>query len=93
MARTEGDGVLKRKLIPDSLGHDIMKLALIYDGSKWWVLDPPIPRISLEAIIRYHKSDLDRLGDGWLERPDISEGQKQHYRKLQENLQILESLR
>ena len=93
LARTEGDGVFKRKLIPDSLGHDIMKLALIYDGSKWWVLDPPIPRISLEAIIRYHESHLTMLGDDWLQRPDISKSQKQSYHKLQENLQILESLR
>jgi hypothetical protein len=93
MARTEGDGVLKRKLIPNSLENDIIRLNLIYNGSSWWVFDPPIPRISLEAIIRYHKSDLNRLGDDWLKRPDISEGQKQHYRKLQENLQILESLR
>src|SRR5919198_4128604 len=31
LARTEGDGIFKRKLIPDSLGYDIMKLALIYD--------------------------------------------------------------
>ena len=93
LARTEGDGIFKRKLIPDSLGHDIMKLALIYDGSKWWVLDPPIPRISLEAIIRYHESHLTMLGDDWLQRPDISKSQKQSYHKLQENLQILESLR
>jgi hypothetical protein len=93
LARTEGDGVLKRKLIPDSLEHDIIRLALIYDESKWWVLDPPIPRVSLDAIIRYHKSDLNSLGDDWLQRPDISESQKQSYRKLQENLQILESLR
>src|SRR5919201_1811744 len=80
MARTEGDGVLKRKLIPNSLENDIIRLNLIYNGSSWWVFDPPIPRISLEAIIRYHKSDLNRLGDDWLKRPDISEGQKQHYR-------------
>jgi hypothetical protein len=93
LARTEGDGVLKRKLVPDRMAHDIVRLHLIYDGSTWWVLDPPIPRVSLEAIIRYHKNHLDRLGDDWVKRPDISDGQKQYYRKLQENLQILKSLR
>jgi hypothetical protein len=93
LARTEGDGVLKRKLIPDSLEYDIIRLNLIYNGSTWWILDPLIPRVSLEAITRFHKSLLDRLGDDWLKRPDISEGQKQYYRKLQENLQILDRLR
>jgi hypothetical protein len=93
LARTEGDGVLKRKLIHDSLDHEIIQLDLIYNGSKWWVLDPPIPRVSLEAIIAYHKGYLNIMGENWLGRSDISEGQKQYYRKLQENLQILESLR
>ncbi len=93
LARTEGDGVLKRKLIPDSLEYDIIRLNLIYNGSTWWILDPPIPRVSLEAITRFHIGLLDRLGENWLQRPDISEGQKQDYRKLQENLEILNRLR
>jgi len=93
LARTKGDGVLKRKLIPDNMSHDEVKLHLIYNESAWWVLDPPIPRVSLEAIMRYHKSVLDRLGYDWLKRSDISEGQKQHYRKRQENLEILNRLR
>src|SRR5215813_9792707 len=73
LARTEGDGVLKRKLIPDSLDHDIIQLDLIYNGSKWWVLNPPIPRVSLEAIIAYHKGYLNIMGENWLGRSDISE--------------------
>ena len=31
LARTEGDGVLKRKLIPDRMSHDMVKLHLIYN--------------------------------------------------------------
>jgi len=92
LARTEGDGVLKRKLIADRMSRDIVKLHLIYTDSRWWVLNPPIPRVSLEAIISDHKSILDRLGDDWLQRPGISESQKQYYRKLQKNLEILKSL-
>jgi hypothetical protein len=93
LARTEGDGVLKRHLIPDRMAHDVVRLHLIHDGSIWWIFDPPIPRVFLDAIIKYHKNILDRLGDGWLERSDISTAQKQDYRKLQENLQILNNLR
>src|SRR5919109_2582344 len=72
LARTEGDGVLKRKLIPDRMSHDIVKLHLIYDGSKWWVYDPPTPRVSIEALIEYYRNTLNRLGSDWLERSDIS---------------------
>jgi len=93
LARTEGDGVLKRKLIPDRISHDIVKLHLIYNESRWWVLDPPIPRVSLEAIIEYHKNYYKIMGDDWLQRTGISESQKQYYRKLQENLGILNRLR
>jgi hypothetical protein len=92
LARTEGDGVLKRKIIPDVIARDIVHLNLLYDGSIWWVLDPPIPRVSLKAIIQDHKSYLDTMGDDWLERTDISEAQKQYYRKRQENLKILGAL-
>jgi hypothetical protein len=93
LARTEGNGVLGRQLIPDSMAHDIIRLYLIYNGSTWWVLDPPIPRVSIEAMIKAHKDYLNIMGSDWLERPDISEAQKQYYRKRQENLKILDSLR
>jgi hypothetical protein len=93
VARTEGDGVLKRKLIPDRTTHDRVRLHLIYDGSTWWVFDPPIPRVSLETLIEDYRNTLNRLGSDWLERSDISEAQKQYYRKDQENLQILNNLR
>ena len=93
LARTEGDGVLKRKLVPDRTVHDRVRLHLIYDGSTWCVFDPPIPRVSLEALIEYNRNTLNRLGSDWLERSDISEAQKQYYRKDQENLQILNRLR
>jgi|SRR5919108_1399103 hypothetical protein len=93
LARTEGDGVLKRKLIPDRMSHDIVKLHLIYDGSKWWVYDPSTPRVSIEALIEYYRNTLNRLGSDWLERSDISKAQKEYYRKDQESLKILSSLR
>ena len=93
LARTEGDGVLKRKLIPDRMSHDIVKLHLIYDGSKWWVYDPSTPRVSIEALIEYYRNTLNRLGSDWLERSDISKSQKEYYRKDQESLKTLSSLR
>ena len=93
LARTEGDGELKRKLIPDFIERDIVVFHLIYENSKWWILDPPPPRISLTAITQYYKSTLETMGSNWLERPEISEAQKQSYRKLQQDLKILDGLK
>lgn len=93
LARTEGDGELKRKLIPDSIERDIVIFHLTYEDSRWWIFDPPSPRISLPAIVQYYKSTLETMGSNWLERPEISDAQKQSYRKLQHDLKILESLK
>jgi hypothetical protein len=93
IARTEGDGVLKRKFVPDPNAQDRVQLHLIYDGSKWWLYDPPIPRVSIEALIEYYRKTLNRLGPDWLERSDISEAQKGYYRKDQKSLEVLKSLR
>ena len=93
LVRTEGDGVLKRKLIPDFMERDIVRLQLIYEDSKWWIFDPPLPRISLDAIIQDYKGTLQDMGNNWLERPDVSEAQKQYYRKRKQDLKILEGLK
>lgn len=93
LARTEGDGVLRRKVIPEFIERDIVALHLIYEDSKWWVFDPPRPRISLEAIIQDYKNTLEDLGADWLEKPEISEAQKQYYRKRKQDLKILEGLK
>ena len=93
IARTEGDGVLKRKFVPDHTAHDRVQLHLIYDGSKWWVYDPPIPRVSIEALIEHYSNTINRLGPDWLDRSDISESQKEYYRNDQKSLKILNSLR
>lgn len=93
LARTEGDGELKRKLIPDSIERDIVIFHLIYEDSRWWISDPPPPRISLPAIVQYYKNTLETMGSNWLERAEISEAQKQSYWKLQLDLKILEGLK
>jgi hypothetical protein len=93
LARTKDGGVFKRKLVPVEVADNIVNLHLTYDGSKWWILDPPIPSVSLEAITEYHRNKLNIMGHDWLERSDISENQKRYYRKIQENLKIFNTLR
>jgi hypothetical protein len=92
VAHTKGDGVFKREFIAIGVVNDLMKLHLIYDESKWWILDPPTPRISIEAISKYYANKINVMGQGFRERSDISEQQKRYYQNLQKNLELLNGL-
>jgi len=88
LMRTEGD-LGKRHLIKDYNAEDIVKLNLVYRDKRWWIIDPPFPRISREAIVTYYRGKLDRT-KAILHNPKTSEEQKQSYRKLKDDLTILE---
>lgn len=55
-----------RKLIKDI--RDItVKLNLEYDGKRWWIIDPPYPRVSYNTMLEYYKKDVADLAT--YERP------------------------
>jgi hypothetical protein len=93
LARTKGGRTLNRQLIPDCNERDIVTYNLIYQNKKWWIYDPPLPRVSPEAMIDEFKENLKIMGDDYLVRPGLSEVQREGYRKLQNDLKILEGLR
>jgi len=93
LARTEGGRTLNRQLIPDCAEHEVVTYNLVYQNKKWWIFDPPLPRVSPEAMIENFKGTLQVMGDDWLVRPGLSEVQREGYRKLQNDLKILEGLR
>jgi hypothetical protein len=78
------------KIIPDSKERDLVKLKLIRDGERWWVLDPHLPRISRDVLIACYENDLASFDDKWLSK--ASEEQKHIYRQKQEMLKILKRL-
>ena len=41
-------------LVPDPMDNDLVTLNLILDKNKWFVLDPPPPRISRDWLIDYY---------------------------------------
>jgi hypothetical protein len=91
LARTKGIGDQKRKIVPDYVEHEMVRINLAYEGSRWWILDPPLPRIGINAIVDYYERILSGFGASWLNRRDISKKQKQLYRKLRDDLRILNS--
>ena len=93
LARTVDEGVIQREIIPDYVVHDKVELYLIHEDGRWWILDPPTPRISIGAIIEFYQRKLGRLGPDWLSRKDVSDEQKLAYRKLQEDLGLILGLK
>jgi hypothetical protein len=59
LAKTKGVG-FTRKIISVHREKDMMKIDLVYENNRWWVIDPPLPRVSLRAMIEKFKAILKR---------------------------------
>jgi hypothetical protein len=78
------------KITSDYKERDIVKLSIKQVGDKWWVIDPPLPKMSQEGIIKCYEDDLKTFDDKWF--GGASEEQKQVSYKKQEDLKILKGL-
>lgn len=72
----------------------IEKINLTYDGKRWWVLDPPFPKISVSKIIDFFEAQMQRLEKN---NPKIKIGQapsgpQDGYNEDQRNLLLLKEL-
>ncbi len=93
LARTEEYGDEKRKIIPEYKENDIVRYELERIGGSWFVVDPPLPRVSQKALIEYYKAlILSMGGDNWLIRNDVKESQKNYYLKLKGDFEIIQKL-
>ncbi len=94
LARTETVRrlTLHERIIPDCKKHEIVTYHLIMQDNRWWLFDPPLARVSLEAITRYFQNLLAHLGPDWPKRPEISDAQREYYRNHQNDLKILGKL-
>ena len=72
----------------------IAKIHLTYDGKRWWILDPPSPKISVDEIINFFEAQMTRLakhhpevktGTSWMGAQDL-------YNADQRNLTLLKKL-
>jgi len=59
LAKTEGEGE-DRKIISDHRDKDMVQINLVYENNGWWIIDPPLPRVSLGAMIEKFKAILKR---------------------------------
>jgi hypothetical protein len=83
----------KERIVPETPRQEVVSFSLTFDGKRWWVVDPPLPRISKEDLLFFYEQTIERFQNkDWLERPDITEQQKESFRgtlKAQETLKSL----
>ena len=48
-------------LVADPKDNDLVTLNLVFEKNKWWVLDPPPPRISKEVLLEYYEYKIKHL--------------------------------
>jgi hypothetical protein len=72
------DGIAGKKYMIDRKSSDIVKLSLSFDGSHWWIKDPPLPRVSKWALIEYSERIISSMND-LIKTGKASDGQKKYY--------------
>lgn len=85
VAESKGEG----HFIVPQMEQDIVNLDLEYDGKQWWVIDPPLPKISIKAMIDLLEIDLHQIS-AWANGPSM-EGRK-IYNQKQAGLKMLKDL-
>jgi hypothetical protein len=82
----------KRILIQDRKNPTTVDFHLIKNKGKWWIYDPPVPRISKESLIIYYKEKIKELEGYITSSNDESDHRKPYLKKLKDDLSIIEKL-
>jgi hypothetical protein len=81
-----------RTLVPHP-GIDIVTLHCVRRDDRWFILDPPVPRVSRQALLHYYQATvLSAFPPAWLKRPDITPIQKRYYQRLLDTVTFLQRL-
>ncbi|MGH7253542.1 MAG: hypothetical protein ACREIE_07040 [Nitrospiraceae bacterium] len=89
----KGEGGIFARIVPSTVQPERVELQLVYADGRWWIFDPPLPRISLETMILVYRQELAQYEAKSQKDPEHRERVKKPYRIAQENLRLLESLR
>lgn len=66
-------------LVPNQT-KEIEKYKLIYKANRWWIYDPPLPKVSRKTLIE-HNNEIIKSMDNWILK-EGTEFQKQYYYNL-----------
>ncbi|HQI02497.1 MAG TPA: hypothetical protein PLF54_00390 [Deltaproteobacteria bacterium] len=85
------DGIAGKRYMADRKSNDIVKLSLSFDGSRWWITAPPLPRVSKWALIEYSERIISSM-DSLIKAGKASDGQKKYYLSNKDIVAFLRSL-
>ncbi len=80
-----------RKYEIDRNSQDVVTLTLQYDGSRWWIMDPPVPRVSKWALIEFSERIISSM-DNLIRTGRASDGQKKYFTSNKDIVVFLRSL-
>jgi len=81
----------KRTYVVDRIGRDTVTLSLEFDGSRWWIVDPPLPRVSKWALIEFSERIISSM-TGIVKSGKASDGQKKYYEEHRDIVSFLRRL-
>lgn len=90
IAKTRGEGDLERIILPDKAKEEV-KVQMVYEENQWWILDPPLPHVSLPALISTYEYELKQI-DHIRNNPKISSAQKRQFAQYESELKTLKIL-
>jgi hypothetical protein len=82
----------KERIVPETTRREVVTLNLTFDGTRWWVVDPPLARVSKKELLFFYEKTMERFPGDWLERLDITEHQKAYFLRKQEAQRVLKTL-
>jgi hypothetical protein len=92
LAKTEGYGDADRKIVPSYMKNDSIVLRLVFENNRWWIFDPPPPKISLMTLLKIYIGDSKRLNNTFGDGKDLCGPQKKYYENIQNTLEVLKKL-
>lgn len=90
IAKTKGEGGLDRIILPDKAKEEVV-VQMVYEANQWWILDPPLPHVSLSALISTYEYELKQI-DKIRNNPKISSAQKRQFAQYENELKTLKIL-
>ncbi len=91
VGKAEGRNYLTRRIVSRCRTEEV-DYSLVFQEQRWWILDPPVARVSAEAMQSNLEAIAGKMGKDWLDRSGLSDVQKEGYRKLQTDIEAIKRL-
>jgi len=87
---THGDGVRTRTFVKNCTARRLVKYNLTNQAGEWRIYDPPLPYISLGALIKYYRNEVRSIPRDAKNAKKYTDVQRSAFKKLEEALTFLE---